>query len=275
MAVGAVDTAAVIRTLEPIWMTKHETAQRVRNRIEMVLDYAIARGFRSGPNPAKLAQLGDNLPSRKKLMKTRRLRKEHFAALPYEQIGDFMTELRALPGIVARALEFTILVAARTGEVLGAVWSEIDLVKAEWNIPAERMKSDRPHRVLLSDDAIALLRELPRTAELVFPASAGVDHPLADNALRRLVRNKMQRPHITIHGFRSAFSTWGNECTTYSHHTIEVALAHQVGSETARAYARGDQLAKRRGLMSEWAKFCAMPSLAPGDNVVAIGQRRG
>jgi integrase len=272
MPVAAIDKAAVIRTLEPIWVGRHESAQRLRNRIEAVLSFAVSRGCREpGPNPASLEVIGDALPSRKELKN--RVRKTHYAALDYHEIGTFMTELRALPGIIPRALEFAVLTAARTNEVLGARWSEVDLARGEWNIPDTRMKGGRDHRVLLSDAAIALLRGLPRVSDLVFP-STDLGKPLGEDALRRFLHRKMSRRSITVHGFRSTFSTWGNECTNFPHHAIEIALAHVVGSEVARAYARGDMIAKRRELMTAWARFCATPSLATGDNVISIGQGR-
>jgi integrase len=272
MPVAAIDKAAVIRALEPIWVDRHESAQRLRNRIEAVLSYAVSRGYREpGPNPASLETIGDALPNRKELKNL--LRKTHFAALDYREIGTFMVELRALPGIIPRALEFAVLTGARTNETLGARWSEIDLVHSEWNIPGVRMKAGHDHRVLLSDAAIALLRALPRVSVFVFP-SADLEKPLGEDALRRLVHRKMNRPSITVHGFRSSFSTWANEQTNFPHHAIEIALAHAVGTEVSRAYARGDMIAKRRELMAAWARFCAAPSLAPGENVIPIGQGR-
>jgi integrase len=270
--VAAIDKAAVIRALEPIWVDRHESAQRLRNRIEAVLSYAVSRGYRDpGPNPASLEVIGDALPSRKELKN--RVRKTHFAALDYHEIGTFMTELRALPGVIPRAVEFAILTAARTNETLGVRWSEVDLARGEWNIPDTRMKGGRDHRVMLSDAAIAILRALPRVSDLVFP-SADLEKPLGEDALRRLVHRKMGRPTITIHGFRSTFSTWANEHTNFPHGAIEIALAHAVGTEVSRAYARGDMIAKRRELMAAWAGFCATPSLAMGGNVISIGRGR-
>jgi integrase len=271
MPVAAIDKAAVIRTLEPIWVDRHESAQRLRNRIEAVLSYAVSRGYREpGPNPASLETIGDALPSRKELKN--RLRKTHFAALDYRGIGSFMAELRTLPGIVPRALEFAVLTAARTSETLGARWSEIDIAHGEWNIPGGRMKAGHDHRVLLSDPAIALLRGLPRVSELVFP-SADL-RPLGEDALRRLIHRKMKRSNITIHGMRACFSTWANERTSFSHHAIEIALAHAVGTEVSRAYARGEMLDKRRQLMSAWAEFCATPSTEKTAEVIEIGRGR-
>ena len=272
MPVAAVDKSAVIRALEPIWIDRHESAQRLRNRIEAVLSFAVSHGYREpGPNPASLETIGDALPSRKELKN--RVRKTHLAALDYNEVGTFMSELRALPGVVPRALEFAILTAARTSEVLGARWSEIDFSRAEWNIPETRMKGGRDHRVLLSDAALALLRALPRVSQLMFPA-ADVDKPLGEDALRRLAHRKIGRPTITVHGFRSTFSTWANEQTNFPHHAIEIALAHAVGTEVSRAYARGDMIAKRRELMAAWARFCATPSTGKTAKVIPIGQGR-
>jgi integrase len=272
MPVAAVDKAAIIRALESIWVDRHESAQRLRNRIEAVLSYAVSRGYREpGPNPASLEMIGDALPSRKELKNW--VRKTHLAALDYYEVGTFATELRALPGIIPRALEFAVLTAARTSETLGALWSEIDLAHGEWNIPANRMKAGRDHRVLLSEPAMTLLRSLPRVSPLVFP-SADVDKPLGEDALRRLVHRKMGRPTITVHGFRSTFSTWANEQTNFPHHAIEIALAHAVGTEVSRAYARGDMIAKRRELMGAWARFWATPSTEKTAKVIPLGQGR-
>ena len=272
MPVAAIDKAAIVRTLEPIWVDRHESAQRLRNRIEAVLSYAVSRGYREpGPNPASLETIDDALPSRKELKN--RVRKTHFASLDYHEMGTLMAELRALPGIVPRALEFAILTAARTNEAVGTRWSEIDLAHGEWNIPGSRMKGGRDHRVLLSDAAIALLRALPRFSELVFP-SADLEKTLGEEALRRLVHRKMNRPAITVHGFRSTFSTWANEQTNFPHHAIEIALAHAVGTEVSRAYARGDMIAKRRELMAAWARFCATPSTEKVAEVIQIGRGR-
>ena len=252
VSVQSVDTGLVIKALEPIWHEKPETASRVRGRIEAVLDWATARGFRKGDNPARWrGHLDHLLPARAKLQKV-----EHYPALPYPDIGTFMQELRAQPGIAARALEFAILTAARTGEVLGARWDEIDLNCAVWMIFGDRMKGGRDHRVPLGAAAMALLNGVGpvRKGTHIFPGtSRGMLHGMI---FQRLLR-RMGRANITPHGFRSTFRDWAAECTNFPSEVVEMALAHAVGSKVEAAYRRGDLFEKRRRLMDAWAEFCA------------------
>lgn len=255
---GAVETAHVMAALEPIWREKPETASRLRGRIEAVLDYAKARGWREGENPARWrGHVANMLPARGKVAKVK-----HHAALPWREIGGFMATLRAGSGLAARALELAILTAARSGEVLNARWSEIDLEEAVWTVPAERMKAGREHRVPLSAPAVALLRELlplrdAERGDWVFPG-ARPGRPLSNMALEMLLR-RMKRSDLTAHGFRSTFRDWCAEQTAFDRDTAEMALAHVVRDKVEAAYRRGDVFEKRRRLMDEWAAFCAKP----------------
>jgi integrase len=260
LPVAMIDTALVMRVLEPIWTTKTETASRVRMRIEKVLAWATVHGYRSGDNPARWTNHLDHLlPEQGKVAPV-----EHHAAMPYADVPAFLVELRSRDGMAARALEFLILVAARTSEVVGAEWSEIDADAGVWTIPASRMKSGREHRVPLSDRTIELLRGLPRDGDRVFGISS--------TAMRQLLA-RMGRSDITPHGFRSSFRDWASETHHASRDVAEMALAHAVSDKTEAAYRRGDLFAKRRGLMVDWAAFCAAQE-AP-DNVVEIGARHG
>lgn len=254
MPVAAVDTEAVMLVLEPIWAKKTETAVRLRGRIESVLDYAAARGWRTGENPARWrGHLARLLPARSKVQKV-----EHHAALPWREVGSFMLQLRARNEIAARALEFAILTAARTGEVVGARWEEIDLAAALWTVPAERMKAGREHRVPLSPAALSALeavRPLGGNGKgWVFPGARG-SRSLSNMALLMLLR-RMGRTDITAHGFRSAFRDWCAEATSYPREVAEIALAHVNKDRVEAAYQRGDMFEKRRQLMDEWSQFC-------------------
>jgi len=255
----------ILTILEPIWKTKTETGTRLRGRLEQVLDWAIARGYREGPNPARWRGHLDKLLARPaKVAKV-----EHRAALPFMEIGAFMQQLRAADGIGARALEFAILTAARSGEVRGATWSEIDLSAKIWTIPAARMKANREHRVPLSPTVLTLLTRLPRIAgnDLVFPAPRG--RPLSDMTLSAVLR-RMKVPAVP-HGFRSTFRDWAAEPTGYPRDAAEMALAHTIGDKVEAAYRRGDLFEKRRRMMSDWAAFCAQEQ--PKGRVVAIKNR--
>ena len=252
MPVASIDTNAVLRVIEPIWADKTETARRVRGRIAAVLDWAKAREYRGGDNPARWqGHMDQLLPARGKVARVR-----HHPALPYSDIGKFLCNLQGRKSTAARALEFTILTAARKGETVGAKWCEIDLGKAIWIVPGERMKSGREHRVPLSDRAIEILEALPREGELVFPGSQ-VGSALANNSLSRLL--KKMGSNVTTHGFRATFRDWVSETTAYSPHVAEMALAHAVANEVEAAYRRGDLFDKRRRLMADWAKHCAAP----------------
>ncbi|HEV7352276.1 MAG TPA: integrase arm-type DNA-binding domain-containing protein [Brevundimonas sp.] len=251
-AVGAIDTTLVLKAIEPIWTTKSETASRVRGRIETVLDWATVRGYREGLNPARWrGHLDKLLPAKAKVRKV-----EHHAALPYRELPDFMT--KALPqqvGIGARALEFAILTACRTNEVIGARWDEIDLDARLWVIPADRMKAGREHRVPLSPGACEIVTSMAeiRTSDYVFPGGKA-DSPLSEMALLATLR-RMKRTDITAHGFRSTFRDWAAECTDVPGDVVEMALAHTVANKVEAAYRRGDLFEKRKDLMDTWWRF--------------------
>lgn len=264
LPVAAIDTPLVLKALEPIWTEKPETASRVRGRIESILDYATARGYRAGENPARWrGHIANLLPKRSKIQAVK-----HHAALPYMELGAFMADLRARDGLAARGLEFAILTAGRTGEVLGARWSEIDLDAAVWTVPGDRMKAGREHRVPLSKSAVALLNALPRVdgSEFLFPGNRP-QKPLSRlTFLKQLAR--MGRGDLTAHGFRSAFRDWAAERTAYAREVAEMALAHVISDRVEAAYRRGDLFEKRRRLMEDWAKFCA--KLAQKGSVVPL-----
>jgi integrase len=252
MAVSEIETADVMRCLEPIWTTKTETAKRLRGRIEAILDRATALKHRKGDNPARWKGHLDNLlASPSKVAK-----REHHAALPYGEIGAFMKELRALDDLAAKAMEFTILTAARTNEAIGAKWQEIDLQAAIWTIPGARMKSKRPHRVPLSKPAVALLKALQKVTEspLVFPGRGG-EKPLSNMAMLALLQRRMKKG-ATVHGFRSAFRDWAAEQSNFPGEVAEMALAHVIEDQTEAAYRRGDLFEKRAKLMQAWADYC-------------------
>ena len=266
LPVAAIDEALVLAVLRPIWRTKTVTAKRVRNRIAAVLDYASASKLRTGTNPARWeGHLEYLLPQPEKIATVK-----HLAALPYAEIAGFMAALRAAKGVAARALEFTILTAARTTEAIGARWEEFDLEAKTWTIPAARMKMKEKHRVPLSPRAVALLSALFTEADNphVFigpnPGSA-----ISSIAMYRVLRRL--NPTVTVHGFRSTFSDWAHETTSYPNHVIELSLAHTVGNAVERAYRRGDLFDKRRKLMAAWAQYCS--TVIPEGAVVPL--RRG
>jgi integrase len=252
LPVGAVDVALVMKVLEPIWTKTPETAVRVRGRIEAVLDWAKTRGFRDGDNPARWrGHLSNLLPRRSKLRAVR-----HYAAVPYAEIGAFMSNLRSREGVAVAALEFLILTAARTNEVLGARWGEIDWGARMWTIPAARMKGAREHRVPLSTAAIAALDRMKALhGQFIFPGS-GPGRGLWQTALLRQL-DRMGRDDVTAHGFRSTFRDWAAERTNFPREVVETALAHSVGNAVEAAYRRGDLFEKRRRLMDAWAEFLA------------------
>lgn len=265
LSVAAIDTGLVLKVIEPIWQTKTETASRVRSRIENILDWATVRGFREGENPARWrGHLEKSLPARSKVRKVR-----HHAALPYGEVGSFMRELRRREAIAARALEFAILTACRSGEALKAEWSEIDLDKAVWTIPADRMKADREHRVPLSGRAVEILERMGDDfgrKGFVFPGQKP-GKPLSGMAFSMILR-RMDRTDITAHGFRSTFRDWASEQTAYPREVAEMALAHSIPDKVEAAYRRGDLFEKRRRLMDDWAKHCDRNE--SGSNVVPI-----
>jgi len=251
LPVSAINVPLVIKALEPIWTTKPETASRVRQRIEKILDWAKARGLREGENPARWqGNLQHALPKRDARSKG------NHAALPFTEAPAFWIELNSREGVAAKALAFAILTAARTSEVLGADWREIDLEAGLWTVPGERMKAGREHRVPLSKRALGLLRELgPKAKGLVF---AGPNGPLSNMAMLTLLK-RMDRANVTVHGFRSTFRDWAAERTAFPREVAEAALAHAVGDATERAYRRGDALDKRAKLMSAWARYLETP----------------
>lgn len=260
--VAEVTTEQVLGVLQPIWLAKPETASRVRGRIERILDAAKVKGLRSGENPARgRGHLDLLLPKRSKS------EVKHHAALPFTEIAEFMTALRARPAVAARALEFTIFTAARSGETRGATWAEIDLKQMVWTIPGSRMKAGDTHQVPLSEAALAVLSALkPGTVvddHLVFPAPRGGS--LSDMALSQLLK-RMGRPDITVHGFRSTFRDWAGETTQFGREEVEMALAHTISSATERAYRRGRALEKRRELMDAWSGYCAATALLGSKN---------
>jgi integrase len=268
--VQAVDVGLVMKALEPIWREKPETASRVRGRIESVLDWATARGYRQGDNPARWrGHLENLLPARAKVQRV-----EHHAALPYPEIGEFIEELRCQEGIAARALETAILTATRTGELIGARWSEIDLDAKLWTIPAERMKAGKEHRVPLSDTVVAILEKMQKVRladDFVFPGGKA-GKPLSNMAMAMLLR-RLGRGDLTVHGFRSTFRDWAAECTNFPREVAEMALAHALSDKVEAAYRRGDLFEKRRRLMEAWAKHCSTTRVTKEpNNVVAMAR---
>jgi integrase len=272
LSVAAIDAGLVVQVLDPIWTEKPETAGRVRGRIEAVLDAATVRGFRQGPNPAQWkGNLAHILPARAKVRGV-----EHHAALAFDDLPEFLAGLRRRPGMAARALEFVILTAARTGEALGATWSEIDPEAKVWTIPGRRMKGAREHRVPLSEGALAVLGKVqplaltkdgkPDPAAPVFPGPRRA-LPMSNMTMLMLLR-RMNRDDLTAHGFRSTFSDWAAERTAYPREVVEMALAHAVENKVEAAYRRGDLFDKRRKLMEAWDGFC---SASANGRVMTIG----
>jgi integrase len=252
LPVADVSTSHVLQILEPIWKAKPETAGRVRGRLETILDAAKARGYRSGENPARWrGHIAQILPARSPLTRG------HHKALPYSELPGFIASLRERKATAALALEFAILTATRTGEVLGAKWTEIDLENRTWTIPADRMKAGREHRVPLSPRAVEILETLkPLKRNWVFPSDKSAK--LSSMAMSMLLRR--MKVDVTVHGFRSSFRDWAAECTGYAHEVCEMALAHVIGNKAEAAYRRGDLFEKRRRLMSDWSAYCAAPS---------------
>lgn len=254
-----IDTALVMRAIEPLWRTRPETASRVRGRIEAVLDWAKVNGFRDGENPARWrGHLNHLLPARSKVRRVK-----HHPALPYMEMPAFVAELRKRDGLAALALEFLMLTAARTGELLGASWDEFDLDNGVWTVSAERMKARREHRVPLSARAIEILRARQGDAQ---------PFPLSSMALLMLLR-RMGRKDITAHGFRSSFRDWAAERTNFPNEVVEMALAHTVADAVEAAYRRGDLFDRRRALMDAWAKFSTAKPKAPAVVVSLRGRQ--
>jgi integrase len=268
--VADIDTPHIVKVLERdgLWTTKHETARRVLGRIERVLNFAKASGYRAGDNPARWSgHLCDLLPSNGKAV-------EHLAALPYVDLPQFLADLRKRDGIAARALEFTILTAARTGETIGATWSEINLREKTWTISERRMKAGKEHKVPLADRALEVLKSLPREDGnphvFIGPkAGEGLSNMAMTSTLRR-----MERSDITVHGFRSCFMDWAHDRTAFPKVVIDMALAHAVGDKVEAAYRRSDLFEKRKRLMAEWARYCVTKPAVTGAKVVALWSAR-
>jgi len=271
LPVQAVDTALVHKVLEPIWTAKPETAGRVRQRIENILDFAKVCGYRDGENPARWRGHLDNLlPARSKVRDVK-----HLAALPYVELPAFLVNLRTREATAARALEFLVLTAARTGEVIGARWNEIDLLDKTWTVPAARMKAHREHRVPLSARALEILREMKAARSgnddhaFIFPGPK-LRRPLSNVALLRLLE-RMQLNELTVHGFRATFKTWSSERTSFQNEIVEASLAHVIGGKVEQAYRRTDLFDKRRRLMQQWAMFCTtQPANQAQSNIVSL-----
>jgi integrase len=261
LPVAEIDTGLVVKCLSPIWESKTETASRLRGRIESVLGWATTSGYRTGENPARWKGHLDNLLA----TISKSSRTKHHPSLPWQRIGAFMSALRAREGVSARAVEFAILTACRSGEVRGAKWTEFDTAGKVWTIPAERMKAKREHEVPLSDAALALLESMPKVGEIVFAGTK--KQLLSDMSLTAVIRrmNGDDKPvwadangeGVTVHGFRSSFRMWAAETTNYPREVAEHALAHQLPDAVERAYQRGSQFAKRAALMAEWSVYCA------------------
>jgi integrase len=270
LAVDAIGKAHIIEVLEPHWQSKTETMSRLRGRIEQILDWCRARGLRSGENPARWkGHLDKVFPDRKELKKV-----EHLAAMPYAQVPTFLAALKGVEGFAARALELTTLCASRTDEVLAARWCEFDLDAKTWTIPAERMKGDREHVVPLSDEAVALLRALPRVAheELVFPGRRA-GRPLGHDRMLDRLRALPGCADFTVHGLRSSFRDWAGNETSFPREIAEAQLAHLTGSQVERAYRRSDALAKRAKLVQAWARYCSTPAAVEDGNVTPMRRK--
>ena len=274
LMVRDVELPHILNALEPIWLTKTETASRLRGRIESVLNLAIARSYRVGLNPARWSgHLDLMLPSPKKIVKA-----EHYPAVRVSEIGAFVAQLRETKGVGARALELAVLAASRSGEVRGAVWSEFDFKEKMWTIPAERMKAKIEHRVPLSEAALKLVQSMPRVegSEHVFASSKG--GALSDMTLSQLMRRMKftdAAGNVCVpHGVRSTFRDWCSENTNYPGEVAEMALAHTIESKVEAAYRRGDLLDRRRRLMTDWAEFCSMVQPQAGEVIPINAARR-
>jgi integrase len=263
--VDTITTDDVLTVLKPMWTTKAETASRVRGRIEKVLDASKAKGFREGENPARWRGHLDHL-----LPKPSKLTRGHHPAMPYEEVAALVAKLRQREATAALALELCILTAARSGEILGMRWPEIDFEKKIWTVPAQRMKAGREHRVPLSPRAVAILRQLEKLkgGEFVFTGRAR-NKPLSNMAMEMVLR-RMKIEGATVHGFRSSFRDWAGNVSHFPREVTETALAHVIGDKAEQAYRRSDALEKRRKLMEAWASYCEAKKV--GD-VVQIGSR--
>jgi len=270
MSVDLITTELVYKVLQPIWQTKTETATRVRQRIETVLDWCKARGHCKGDNPARLkGALGELLPKSQKIKKV-----EHHAAIPYRQINEFVTALRKEGGTAPLALEFMLLTAARTGEVVAAKWDEVDFAGQVWTVPASRMKSGKEHRIPLPTRAVAILRLVQATKqnEYIFPGHSAQKNSHMSTGTCRIVMKRMANfSDYTPHGLRSTFRDWAAETTSFANETLELALAHTIANKAEAAYRRQDQLEKRAKLMQQWQAYVEAPKAS--DVVVTITKR--
>ncbi len=266
LPVSSIDTALVMKVLEPIWTEKTETASRVRGRIEAILDWATARGFRVGENPGRWrGHLDKLLPARSKVKKVK-----HHKALPYTEIGAFMKKLREQEGFASCALEWLILTASRTSETIGAAWDEIDFEGKTWTIPAERIKGGKEHRVPLPSEVLKIAKEMHKVKDGDYVFQGGkAGKPLSSNAMLALLK-RMDLQDLTAHGFRSTFRDWAAEQTNLPREVAEMALAHSIGDKVEAAYRRGDLFDKRKRLMAEWATYCDRTSKTA--QVVPINQ---
>ena len=266
LPIAAIDTSHVLEVLEPIWRKKPETASRTRGRIERVLAFAIVAKYRKREdgNPARWdGHLEELLGSKAKAQAAKRERtgkSGHHPALPYKDAPEFMAQLRRLDSLSARALEFTILTAARTNETLGAKWSEFNLEERIWTVPADRMKMGKEHRVPLCDRAVAILKALPRDGNRVFA--------LSDMAMLQCLRGL--RPGLTVHGFRSSLMDWSHEMTAFPKVVIDQALAHSIGDKVEASYRRGDLFEKRQRLMEAWGDYCSSKPIGTGATVTPM-----
>ena len=270
LPVASVDTGLILKILEPIWNERYQTASRLRGRVASVLDWAGVRGFRNGDNPARWrGHLSEVLPAKGEFTEV-----THYAALPYADVPSFVQQLSQHQGIAPRAMEFLILAASRTAEVIGARWSEFNFEKGIWTIPSNRMKTRKEHRVPRTGAMSKLLKALPREggADSVVFIGSKVNVPLAKNTLSKLV-TKTMGIDTTVHGFRSSFRTWAAESTAFPREVIEAALAHKTGTAVEQAYQRSDVIEKRRQLMEQWSAFVATPVRKTSGNVTSIRKR--
>lgn len=269
MPVQEIDTTLVMRVLEPVWSEKTETATRVRQRIEAVLDWATVRGYRTGENPARWrGHLSKLLP-----MPTKVKAVKHHAALPYADMAKFWAKLEAVDTLASRALRLIILANVRAGEAVGARWEEVDLPAKVWTIPGSRMKAGKEHRVPLSAELLTMFKAMPHREGWVFPgAGRKGDGHMTIAATAKLVKDL--HPGITQHGFRSTFRDWAGDCTAHAREIVEQAMAHTIKDKAEAAYRRSDALERRARLMQEWATYCRTPP-AKADNVTPIRKKSG
>jgi integrase len=254
LSVSTIDTALMVKSLQTVWQSAPETAARLRGRVEAILDWSTVAGYRSGDNPARWNGHLEYL-----LAAPRKRRVEHLPAMPWQQVPAFMEKLRAVGSVATRALEFAILTAARTGEIRGASWSEIDRENAVWSIPGERTKSGRQHRVPLAPRAVQILKEVCFAHQGQHLFSSSVKGGLGESAFRKLLK-ALGHHDITVHGFRSSFRDWAGESTNFPREVCEAALAHATGDRVEAAYHRADLFEKRRKLMNAWAAYCSKPA---------------